>query len=157
MFPTDRDDAPDEAGAAPRVDDQLCFAVYAASHAFAKVYRPLLAELGLTYPQYLAMLVLWETDDCTVKAIGERLGLDSGTLTPLLKRLEAQGLVSRARDAGDERQVRIRLTAAGHALRSRAKKLPREIGRAIGRPLPEIIRLRQEIVRLRAALEAATA
>ncbi|MBH0237255.1 MarR family winged helix-turn-helix transcriptional regulator [Methylobrevis albus] len=157
MFPIDADAQTDAVADAPRVDDQLCFAVYAASHAFAKVYRPLLAELGLTYPQYLAMLVLWEADDCTVKAIGERLGLDSGTLTPLLKRLEAQGLVSRVRDADDERQVRIRLTPAGQALKPRAAKLPREIGRAIGRPLPEIIQLRQEIVRLRAALEAASA
>src|SRR3954463_16375045 len=88
-----------------QLDNQLCFAVYAAAHAFNATYKPLLEPLGLTYPQYLAMLVLWEEDGVTVSAIGSRLGLDSGTLTPLLKRLEAAGLVSRLRDAADERQV----------------------------------------------------
>ena len=104
----------------PRLDDQLCFAVYAASRAIVQAYRPMLSELGLTYPQFLVLLVLWETDDCTVGELGERLMLDSGTLTPLLKRLERSELVERRRDPGDERRVRVRLTPAGHALGPRA-------------------------------------
>ena len=99
-----------------RLDDQLCFALYSASHLMTRAYRPMLAAIGLTYPQYLAMLVLWEADDLTVGALGERLFLDSGTLTPLLKRLEALGHVERRRDPADERQVRVRLTESGRAL-----------------------------------------
>ena len=95
------------------LDQQLCFAVYAAAHAFNRFYKPLLVPLGLTYPQYLVLLVLWEADGQTVSGIGERLMLDSGTLTPLLKRLEAAGFVTRARSAHDERQVLVRLTDAG--------------------------------------------
>src|SRR5258707_15515449 len=89
-----------------RLDNQICFAVYSTAHALNRVYKPLLDPLGLTYPQYLVMLVLWEVDGLTVKQIGQRLRLDSGTLTPLLKRLQAAGLVRRERDASDERQVR---------------------------------------------------
>src|SRR3954462_10871670 len=99
------------------LDNQLCFALYSASLAMTKLYKPLLDELGLTYPQYLVMLVLWERDGLTVSEIGERLSLDSGTLTPLLKRLEAAELVSRIRDTDDERRVHIRLTAAGRRLK----------------------------------------
>lgn len=99
---------------------QLCFAVYSAAHAFGRVYKPLLDPLGLTYPQYLVMLVLWEKDGLTVKALGERLMLDSGTLTPLLKRLEKAGLVQRRRGAEDERQVIVTLSQAGLALREKA-------------------------------------
>src|ERR1700731_3933331 len=95
------------------LDNQLCFAVYSTAHAFNRVYKPLLDRLGLTYPQYLVMLVLWERDDVPVKDIGERLFLDSGTLTPLLKRLEAAGLIRRTRSVDDERQVLIALTAPG--------------------------------------------
>ena len=113
-----------------RLDHQLCFALYAASLAMTKAYRPLLAPLGLTYPQYLVMLVLWEGDGLTVKQAGERLGLDSGTLTPLLKRLEAAGLLQRLRDAADERRVRLQLTAAGRALRARAVPHPASDRRA---------------------------
>ena len=101
------------------LDLQLCFALYSASLAMTKLYKPMLAPLGLTYPQYLAMLVLWEADDVTVTTLGERLMLDSGTLTPLLKRLESAGLVQRLRDATDERRVRVLLTPAGRALRRR--------------------------------------
>src|SRR5437763_17166451 len=90
------------------LDNRLCFALYSASLAMTKLYKPLLEELGLTYPQYLAMLVLWERDGLTVSELGERLSLDSGTLTPLLKRLEAAGLVSRVRDTRDERRVHVR-------------------------------------------------
>ena len=102
------------------LDEQICFAVYSAAHAFNRAYRPFLAELGLTYPQYLVMLVLWEQDGQSVKAIGERLGLDSGTLTPLLKRLEGNGLILHKRGREDERQVLVELTEAGHALREKA-------------------------------------
>src|SRR6202167_1701145 len=95
------------------LDNQLCFAVYSTAHVFNRVYKPLLDRLGLTYPQYLVMLVLWERDDVPVKEIGERLYLDSGTLTPLLKRLEAADLIRRTRSTQDERQVLIALTAKG--------------------------------------------
>jgi len=143
-----------EAGALA-LDNQLCFAVYAASHAFARTYRPLLERLGLTYPQYLVMLVLWERDGLTVKAIGERLGLDSGTLTPLLKRLATAGLVTRSRDAEDERQVRIALSDAGRALRAEAAGLPTVIAGRLGLDVGELKRLRREIDGLRLALDAA--
>ena len=99
------------------LDNQLCFALYAATNAVTRAYREPLSKLGLTYPQYLAMLVLWEHGAQTVKGLADALQLDSSTLTPLLKRLETAGWVSRARDAGDERIVRIELSAAGKALR----------------------------------------
>lgn len=104
----------------PLLDEQLCFALYAAGLAMNKVYRKLLRKLDITYPQYLVMLVLWETDELTVSEIGARLYLDSATLTPLLKRLEAAGLVSRTRSAADERQVVVALTDAGRALAAQA-------------------------------------
>src|SRR6201984_2622091 len=104
--------------------NQLCFAIYSTAHAFNRVYKPLLDKIGLTYPQYLVMLVLWERDGVPVKDIGERLFLDSGTLTPLLKRLEAAHLIKRARSAEDERQVLISLTSQGHALKEKARTLP---------------------------------
>ncbi|MGH2340706.1 MarR family winged helix-turn-helix transcriptional regulator [Segnochrobactraceae bacterium EtOH-i3] len=102
----------------------LCFALYSANHAFGRLYRSLLEPLGLTYPQYLVLVVLWDKDDQKVSALGHRLFLESNTLTPLLKRLEAMGLVTRARDPGDERQVRIRLTDAGRALKAEAEAIP---------------------------------
>lgn len=107
-----------------KLDDFLCFAVYSASHAFNRLYKPLLDALGLTYPQYLVMVTLWEQDGRTVGEIGDRLLLESNTLTPLLKRLETAGLVSRRRDPADERQVRLRLTPAGLALRDKALAVP---------------------------------
>ena len=110
-----------------RLDNQLCFAVYSTAHAFNRVYKPLLDKLGLTYPQYLVMLVLWERDGVPVKDIGERLLLDSGTLTPLLKRLEAAELVRRTRSTEDERQVLIALTPKGEALREKARAVPQSI------------------------------
>jgi DNA-binding MarR family transcriptional regulator len=140
-----------------RLDNQLCFAVYAAAHAFNATYKPLLEPLGLTYPQYLAMLVLWQEDGVTVSAIGSRLGLDSGTLTPLLKRLEAAGLVSRIRDAADERQVRITLTAPGRALKAKAKGIPQALLCASGLTLAEIVALRGKLESLAANLQAAAA
>jgi DNA-binding MarR family transcriptional regulator len=116
-----------------QLDNQLCFALYRASRAVTRSYGPYLAELGLTYPQYLTMLVLWEADGAmSVSQIGARLRLDSGTLTPLLKRLEELGHVTRARDGADERRVLISLTPAGHALRSRAAAVPAQVFSGFG-------------------------
>jgi DNA-binding MarR family transcriptional regulator len=142
------------AGDVQQIDNQLCFAVYAASHAFNATYKPLLEPLGLTYPQYLVMLVLWQEDGVTVSALGSRLGLDSGTLTPLLKRLEAAGLVARLRDAVDERQVRITLTAPGRALKQKAKGIPKELLCASGLSLGDAVALRSKLESLAANLRA---
>ncbi len=114
------------------LEEQACFALYAASRAVTDTYRPLLGELGLTYPQYLVLLVLWESDSRPVKEIGEALHLDYGTLSPLLKRLEANGMVTRARLATDERTVVISLTEEGRAVRTRAAGIPSAIGCALG-------------------------
>lgn len=134
------------------LDEQLCFALYSASRAVTRAYAPLLEPLGLTYPQYLVLLVLWERDGLAVKELGERLALDSGTLTPLLKRLEAQALVERRRSERDERVVHIHLTAAGRALRTRARKIPAELACRAGydddRALRELGRLRDELAAL---------
>ena len=140
-----------------RLDRQLCFAVYGAAQAFTAAYKPLLAPLGLTYPQYLAMLVLWEADDITVTAIGDRLGLDSGTLTPLLKRLEAAGLVSRTRDLADERQVRVALTAAERSLKQKARAIPAKLLCASGMSPAEIKALHGTLETLARNLHAAQA
>ncbi|HZX26696.1 MAG TPA: MarR family transcriptional regulator [Telluria sp.] len=137
------------------LDNQFCFALYSASHAMTKTYKPLLDRLGLTYPQYLVMLVLWEQDAILVKDIGARLYLDSGTLTPLLKRLEAGGLVARNRDRDDERQVRISLTPAGRALREQAREIPQQILCASGLELSALERLRGELTGIRAELTRA--
>ncbi len=140
-----------------RLDDQLCFSLYAASRAVTAAYAPLLAPLGLTYPQYLVMLVLWETDGVSVKQIGERLALDSGTLTPLLKRLEAQGLVGRSRSEQDERVVEIRLTADGKKLKQRARSIPEKLGCNFGMPVDDIIRLREQLRSLTSATRTSSA
>ncbi len=137
------------------VDSQVCFALYSAMNAVNRSYAPLLDDLGLTYSQYLVMLVLWERDDIGVGEIGRRLFLDSGTLTPLLKRLEVAGLVGRRRNPMDERQVRIGLTPEGSALRDKARGLPDQIGCAMGRSGEEIVALRDDLLRLRASLMAA--
>jgi DNA-binding MarR family transcriptional regulator len=131
-----------------RLDQQLCFALYAASRAVIQAYQPLLEPLGLTYPQYLVMLVLWEEAGVPVKFLGERLQLDSGTLTPLLKRLEAQGLVARRRDTDDERVVRIDLTPAGRALRKKAASVPHDLLCKMDLGLPELARLRAQLAGL---------
>ncbi len=136
------------------LDNQLCFALYSASLQMTKLYKPLLEKLGLTYPQYVTMLSLWETDGVTVGALGERLFLDSGTLTPLLKRLEAAGLVTRTRNADDERQVLIRLTAKGRGLKQKAQCIPQEIGAKGGLTVQESLTLRKTLKKLRAALAA---
>ncbi|MGP4008868.1 MarR family winged helix-turn-helix transcriptional regulator [Streptomyces sp. 4N124] len=139
-----------------RLDQQICFSLNAASRAFGGLYRVLLKDLGLTYPQYLVMLVLWEHGDLPVKKLGEHLRLDSGTLSPLLKRLETAGLVRRERSARDERSVEVRLTEEGTALRERALEVPRRIGAATGFDLDEIRELRTRLDRLTTALDAAT-
>lgn len=139
------------------LDHQLCYALYAASLTMTKLYKPILAPLGLTYPQYLVMLALWESDDLSVSALGERVSLDSGTLTPLLKRLEASGLIARVRDAADERRVRITLTAAGRALKARARAVPRQMAKATGCELDEISSLTQRLHVLRGRLTQASA
>lgn len=138
------------------LDNQLCFAVYSTAHAFNRVYKPLLDRLGLTYPQYLVMLVLWERDDVAVKQIGERLFLDSGTLTPLLKRLEAAGLIKRTRSRDDERQVLIALTVQGQTLRDKAKTLPQAILAASACSIGELSAMKSELIALRDRLRAMT-
>jgi MarR family transcriptional regulator, organic hydroperoxide resistance regulator len=135
--------------------NQLCFAIYSTAHAFNRVYKSLLKRLGLTYPQYLVMLVLWERDDLPVKDIGERLFLDSGTLTPLLKRLEAAELIKRTRGTEDERQVLIALTSRGHALREKARAVPHAILAASACSLTELSAMKNELVGLRDRLNAA--
>jgi DNA-binding MarR family transcriptional regulator len=131
------------------LDNQLCFALHSASLAMTKVYKPYLDALNVTYPQYLVLLVLWERDGLTVSAIGERLFLDSGTLTPLLKRLEAQGLLSRTRDAADERRVVIRLSEQGRTLKQDAAAIPGCILDSTGCGVEQIARLAKEIAALR--------
>ena len=131
------------------LDNQFCFALDSASHAMTKTYKPMLDRLGLTYPQYLVMLVLWEQDAILVKEIGARLFLDSGTLTPLLKRLEANGLVSRNRDPHDERQVRIVLSPEGRALRKQAEQIPEQVLCASGQQIGALGRMRGELARVR--------
>ena len=134
------------------LDEQLCFAVYSTMLGLNKVYRKLLKDLGLTYPQYLVMLVLWESDARTVSAIGERLFLDSPTLTPLLKRLEVLGLVSRRRSESDERQVIVSLTAAGRRLQGKAKGVPGCVAAAMECSPAQIGDLRARLADLRNVL-----
>jgi len=141
-----------EVPASLKLDDQLCFALYSTSLALNKVYRKLLSALGLTYPQYLVMMVLWERDELTVSEIGERLFLDSATLTPLLKRLEAAGLVLRSRAKSDERQVIIALTDAGRALKTKAQAIPAEMFCAIDCSKEQIESIKARLESLRANL-----
>lgn len=131
------------------LDSQFCFALYSASLAMTKAYKPFLEKVGLTYPQYLVMLVLWQRDDVLVKAIGELLFLDSGTLTPLLKRLEASSLIVRTRDETDERQVRITLTKEGRALKRKAHEIPLQVLCASGQPAETLMRLRAQLSTIR--------
>ena len=134
--------------------NQLCFAVYSTAHAFNRVYKPLLDRLGLTYPQYLVMLVLWERDGVPLRDIGERLFLDSGTLTPLLKRLEAADLVKRTRSTEDERQVLIALTPQGQALREKARAVPQAILASSACSLAELSAMKNDLIALRDKLNA---
>lgn len=137
-----------------RLENFLCFAVYSTANAVTRAYQPRLAALGLTYPQYLAMVVLWEQENQTVTAIGAKLSLDSGTLTPLLKRLEAAGLITRRRDESDERQVLIALTHAGRAMKERAEAVPVAMGQAFGCSMEEAMGMRSELIALRDNLVA---
>ena len=135
--------------------NQICFAVYSTAHAFNRVYKPLLDKLGLTYPQYLVMMVLWERDGVPVKDIGEKLFLDSGTLTPLLKRMETADLIKRTRSTQDERQVLIALTPHGHGLREKAKAVPQGILASSACSVGELFAMKNELVALRDKLNAA--
>lgn len=135
-----------------RLENQLCFALYAATNRLTRLYQPLLAKLGITYPQYLVLLVLWEQAPRAVGEIGLALDLDSGTLTPLLKRLEAAGFVTRIRDTADERRVIISLTEAGVRLRDRAAEIPGQLACQVPVPLDELIALREQLKHLQRAL-----
>lgn len=150
---TTLDQVPDEE--LLRLDHQICFSLHAASRAFGSVYRVVLKDLGLTYPQYLVMLVLWEHGELPVKQIGERLRLDSGTLSPLLKRLEAAGLVRRERSAQDERSVTVRPTEAGAAMREQAAHVPRRILAATGLTVQEVTALHALLDRVTTDLDTA--
>lgn len=157
---TGRPENPDQVPTGPEyraleLDNQICFALYSASRAIVRAYTPLLADLGLTYPQYLVMLVLWErpADSVGVSELGQQLHLDSGTLTPLLKRLEGLGHVTRRRHDTDERRVVIALTPSGLALRERAVDIPAEIGRRTGLAIGRLVDLRDELNRMVSALQ----
>lgn len=139
------------------LEKQLCFALYSTSLTMTKIYRSLLSPLGLTYPQYLVMLVLWERDDISVTELGDRLMLDSGTLTPLLKRLESTGLLQRQRDTADERRVRLSLTRRGRGLRRRTTSFAKIVTSATGFSAAELNGLTAQIYRLRADLNSAVA
>lgn len=139
-----------------RLDKQLCFAVYATAHAFTRAYKPILDRVGLTYPQYLVMLVLWERSELPVKTIGEQLDLDSGTLSPLLKRLEQNGLIKRTRDLRDERQVIVSLTPKGQAMKAEINTIMMAIGEAAGCTLDEMAQMREMLHRLRGNLGRAS-
>lgn len=151
----DIDTKPSEADSLLLLDQQLCFALYSSSLAMTKVYKPILSELGLTYPQYLVMMVLWECEKLSVSELGSRLSLDSGTLTPLLKRLESSSLVTRERDSMDERRVIVRLTDAGWQLRQRARGIPEKLLCATQCSVEEIQALTLRLQELRSTLESA--
>lgn len=136
------------------LDEQLCFALYSTMHAVGRAYAPILEPLGLTYPQYAVMLVLWERDDLAVRELGTRLHLDSGTLTPLLKRMETAGLVNRTRSQEDQRVVRITLTPIGSAMRDEARHIPAQVSCAMGRDRPDLVALRDDVLKLRNSLRA---
>jgi len=137
---------------APKLDDFLCFAIYSANLAMNRIYKPVLDELGLTYPQYIVLVALYEQDDQTVSGLGNKLFLDSSTLTPLLKRMEAVGHLTRQRDTEDERQVRVRLTPQGRSVRERAIAFRGDLVKAIGLGTAEFGQLREQLVKLRANL-----
>ena len=138
------------------LDEFLCFAIYSANHAMNRLYKPFLAELGLTYPQYIAMVALWKKDDLTVGDLCEQLFLESSTLTPLLKRLEKMGLIDRKRDPQDERKVRICLTVTGRQLKEKAVTIPDCIISATGLGEQAAINLQNQIFLLRDNLQKAT-
>ena len=151
------DTATDNAADALALDNQLCFSVYALSHAFNRAYRPLLEKFGLTYPQYLVMLALWENDEQLVGEIAGRLKLESNTVTPLLRRLEGQGLVTRSRSAADERQVVVSLTEQGKHMREEALEVPRQLFKTCGLDLSTLSKLRETLDDLRENLSQGAA
>jgi DNA-binding MarR family transcriptional regulator len=136
----------------PHLDDLLCFSLYAANNAMNRHYLPLLEPLNLTYSQYVVLVVLWEADRLPVTQIGEKLGLESNTLTPLLKRMESAGFISRRRNPKDERQVIIALTAAGRRIQAKAAHIPSCIAKAVAMNLPEVVNLRGSLTKLRGSL-----
>ena len=145
-------------GAAPghsplQLEEFLCFAIYSASHAFTRTYQPLLKGLGLTYPQFIVLILLWEQDNQTIGQLGERLYLQSNTLTPLLKRLAALRYIARVRDSADERQVRIQLTPAGRNLRMRASAIVRSVRVATGLKDDGVMQLTKQVEALRRRLD----
>jgi DNA-binding MarR family transcriptional regulator len=139
-----------------KLENFLCFAIHSTAHAIQRANKPMLDQLGLTYPQYLVMVVLWAEDGQTVSAIGDRLFLESSTLTPLLKRLQTAGLIKRTRDAEDERQVRIHLTEQGVALRDKARSLPIWFERTFCEQSQEAKELHEAVVKLRNQLNSKT-
>jgi DNA-binding MarR family transcriptional regulator len=143
MKSTDKTTIPED----PKLSDYLCFAVYSANLAFGKAYKPLLEKLGLTYTQYVTIVALWEQDDQTVGSLGEKLFLESNTLTPILKKLEAMGYVERQRDPADERQVRISVTKSGKRLREKSREM--SLADATGLAPDEFVRLQKTIVKMR--------
>lgn len=144
--------APEEA---PKLDDFLCFAIYSTNLAVNRVYKPLLDQLGLTYPQYIVLIALYDEDDQTVGGLGDKLFLDSSTLTPLLKRMEAMGHLTRQRDPEDERQVRVRLTPQGRSLREKGIMSRSELLNSTNFSPTEYAQLREQMVKLRAYLSDA--
>lgn len=147
---------PPSTRSALELGDFLCFAVYSANHAFNRVYQPLLRDMGLTYPQFIALILLWEQDGRTVGELGRELYLRSNTLTPMLKRLETLGYIKRSRDSDDERQVRIHLTEAGRKLQLEASDIVRSVRIATGLQIKQVKELTEEVGALRAALESHT-
>ena len=139
----------------PKLDDFLCFAVYSANLAMNRVYKSVLDELGLTYPQYIVLVSLYEQDDQTVSSLGDKLFLNSSTLTPLLKRMEAMGHLTRQRNPEDEREVRLRLTLQGRSVREKVALARGELLKATGLGVADFRQLREELVKLRANLSNA--
>jgi DNA-binding MarR family transcriptional regulator len=135
-----------------KLEYQLCFPIYAAANAMTRAYRPLLEKIGLTYPQYLVMLVLWEKDECSLSEIGEKLRLDSGTLTPLVKRMETNGLLARTRAKEDERRIVVTLTAAGKKLKQAAKNIPFDLVAKTNMKLEDMMTLKDQLTGLIASL-----
>lgn len=136
-----------------KIDDLLCFSVYSANHALTRLYRPLLAPLGLTYPQYLVLVALWERDGQTIGDLGQRLDLETNTLTPLLKRMESAGHISRVRNPLDDRSRLIQLTEAGQALKQQAQLIAGCVVQAMGADVKELIALRDRVNALRSRIE----
>ena len=148
---------PDDIAAQIKLDVLICFAAYSASHAFSRFYRPLLDKLGLTYPQFIVMMLLWEKGETTMKALTEELMLDSNTLTPLLKKLEAAGLVERSRNKSDERVLDVAATPRGMALKQEGQRASVALAMATGESLEGVIEMQQRLTRMRENIEKSLA